>query len=159
MVCPKGIDTKYKTTQQVMKDTAMFRTLIVEDNVIFRCSLREMIHRRFPFMSIDEAGEGTEAREKVAAWCPDLIFMDIKLPGENGLELTKAIKQEHKKVIIIILTAYDLPEYRKAAYQYGANYLIAKGSSSRDELVTTVESILEELGFEWRGKSAREDAS
>jgi CheY-like chemotaxis protein len=88
MVCLKGTDTRYKTTQQVMKDTAMFRTLIVEDNVIFRRSLGEMIHRRFPFMSIDEAGEATEAREKVAAWCPDLIFMDIKLPGENGLELT-----------------------------------------------------------------------
>ena len=137
----------------------MFRTLIVEDNVIFRRSLREMIHRRFPFMSFDEAGEGAEAREKVAAWCPDLIFMDIKLPGESGLELTKAIKQEHKKVIIIILTAYDLPEYRRAAYHYGANYLIAKGSSSRDELVTTVESILGELGVDWQGKSAQEDVS
>jgi DNA-binding NarL/FixJ family response regulator len=136
----------------------MFRTLIVEDNAIFRHSLREMIHRHFPFMSIDEAGEGGEAKEKVAACCPDLIFMDIKLPGENGLELTKVIKQEHKKVIIIILTAYDLPEYRKAAYCNGANYLIAKGTSSRDELVTTVESIWGELGFEWRGKSARESA-
>jgi DNA-binding NarL/FixJ family response regulator len=140
------------------EDTAMFRTLIIEDNVIFRRSLRAMIHRHFPFMSIDEAGEGTEAKEKVAACCPDLIFMDIKLPGENGLELTKAIKQEHKKVIIIILTAYDLPEYRNAAYHYGANYLIAKGSSSRDELVATVETILEELGFEWRGNSAGEGA-
>ena len=136
----------------------MFQTLIVEDNIIFRHSLKEMIHRHFPFMSIDEAGEGTEAKEKVAACCPDLIFMDIKLPGENGLELTKTIKQEHKKVIVIILTAYDFPEYRKAACHYGANYLIAKGSSSRDELVTTVESILEELGFEWRGKSAQEGA-
>jgi DNA-binding NarL/FixJ family response regulator len=136
----------------------MFRTLIVEDNIIFRRLLREMIHRRFPFMCIEEAGEGTEAREKIAACCPDLIFMDIKLPGENGLELTKAIKQEHKKVIIIILTAYDLPEYRKAAHHYGANYLIAKGSSSRDELVSTVEGILGELGFEWQGKSAGEGA-
>ena len=130
----------------------MFRTLIVEDNIIFRHSLKEMIHRHFPFMFIDEAGEGTEAKEKVAACCPDLIFMDIKLPGENGLALTKEIKQEHKKVIVIILTAYDLPEYRKAAHHYGANYLIAKGSSSRDELVTTVEGILGELGFEWEGR-------
>jgi len=136
----------------------MFRTLIVEDNAIFRRSLREMIHRHFPFMSIDEAGEGTEAKEKIAACCPDLIFMDIKLPGENGLELTRHIKQEHKKVIIIILTAYDLPEYRKAAYHYGANYLVAKGSSSRDELITTVESILGQLGFEWEGKTGRDSA-
>jgi len=130
----------------------MFRVLIVEDNTIFRQSLKEMIVRHFPFMLIDEAGDGKEAREKVRTLCPDLIFMDIKLPGESGLELTKAIKTRHKKTIIIMLTNYDLPEYKRAAYRCGASYFIAKGSSTRGEVVGMVESILSDLGFDSKGQ-------
>jgi len=136
----------------------MFRTLIVEDNKIFRQSLKEMVGGRFAFMLIDEAGDGKEAREKVHTLCPDLIFMDIKLRGESGLELTKAIKTRHKKTIIIMLTNYDLPEYRRAAYGCGASYFIAKGSSTIDEVVGIVESVLSDLGFGSKGRKVTERA-
>jgi two-component system response regulator YesN len=129
----------------------MVTALIVEDNVTFRGSLKETLHSRFPAMNITEAGDGEEALQKIKASVPDLIFMDIKLPGENGLSLTKKIKIEYPDVVIVILTSYDLPEYREAAFQYDADYFITKASLST-EIVEVVESALSNLD-KARGKS------
>jgi DNA-binding NarL/FixJ family response regulator len=68
--------------------------------------------------------------------------MDIDLPGEDGLELTRKIKATHPETPIIILTSYDLPEYRQLAYERGANNFLVKGSSTLGELITEVESLL-----------------
>ena len=50
--------------------------------------------------------------------------MDIRLPGENGLELTKRIKMNYPDIIMVILTNYDLPEYREAARESMADYFV-----------------------------------
>jgi len=116
--------------------------LIVEDNATFRQSLKELLSVRFPSMSIDEAADGKEALLKVDSNIPDLIFMDIKLPGTNGLELTRRIKADHRDVEVIVLTSYDLPEYREAAYRSGASYFFTKGTATSDEITMVVNSIL-----------------
>ena len=134
----------------------MFKTLIVEDNAPFRQLLREILCTRFPSTVIWEAADGKEALKRVDTFPPDLMFIDIRLPGENGLELTKKIKTYHPKIIIIILTSYDLPEYREAAYQYGANYFFSKGSSTREEILALVESILSDLGLDFDGPKSRQ---
>jgi DNA-binding NarL/FixJ family response regulator len=122
----------------------MVTALLVEDNVAFRESLRETLHSRFPAMGVTEAGDGEQALQKIQALVPDLVFMDIKLPGENGLSLTKKIKAAHPHVVVVVLTSYDLPEYREAAFQYHANYFITKASLST-KIVEVVESILSGL--------------
>ena len=127
-----------------------FRILIVEDHQDFRESLKEVLTARLSHASIEEAAEGNEVLSKVEARPPHLIFMDINMPGENGLELTRQIKQSYPHIVIVILTSYDLPEYREAAYRYGANYFLAKGSTNGQKLVGLVESILSELGFDAR---------
>jgi DNA-binding NarL/FixJ family response regulator len=124
-----------------------FKTLIVEDNASFRNTLLDILSAQFPSITIEEAADGREALEKVDSFHPHLIFMDIRLPGENGLVLTQKIKTKYPEVVIIILTSYDLPEYREAAYRYGANYFIVKGSSTNQEILALVESILKESGF------------
>jgi DNA-binding NarL/FixJ family response regulator len=124
-----------------------FRTLLVEDNAAFRQTLFDILSAQFPSIVIDEAADGKEAFQKIESVLPHLIFMDIKLPGENGLQLTQKIKAKHPRVIIIMLTSYDLPEYREAAYQYGANYFIIKGSSTNEEILALVRSILKDSGF------------
>ena len=68
--------------------------------------------------------------------------MDIKLPGENGLELTAKIKAKYPDVVVIILTSYDTPEYRQAAVQAKANHFLSKGSSSKEGILALVESVL-----------------
>jgi DNA-binding NarL/FixJ family response regulator len=92
-------------------------------------------------MVIEEAGDGNEVLEKVENLCPALIFMDIRLPGENGLQLTKKIKKNHSDIKIVILTTYDLPEYREAAFQYGANCFMTKDSLDWGEIDTLIKSI------------------
>ena len=128
-LAPRGSKTKLKT-------------LIVEDSAIFRTLLKETLQSRFPSMEIFEAADGVEAMQKITSNPPDLIFMDIKLPGQSGLDLTAKIKTEHPGMIIIILTSYDSPEYQQAAAQAKANHFLSKGSSSKEHILALVESVL-----------------
>jgi CheY-like chemotaxis protein len=118
-----------------------FNVLIVEDNLTFRQALAEVLKSQFPYMVMEEAGSGPEALEKIDAFSPNLIFMDIKLPGENGLEVTRRIKDRHPEMIVAILTSYDLPEYRDVAFRYGANHFIVKGSSTFEEISSLIENV------------------
>jgi DNA-binding NarL/FixJ family response regulator len=118
-----------------------FRLLIVEDSTLFRQLLKETLHDRFPSLEIYQAMDGEEALRKVEALCPQLIFMDFRLPGENGLELTKKVKARYPNIIVVILTSYDLPEYREASWKY-ADYFFAKDSSTMENIFTLVKSVL-----------------
>ncbi len=121
----------------------MTKTLIVEDSALYRKLLKETLQSRFPSMEIVEAEDGEEAMKKMSVqFPPDLIFMDIKLPGENGLDLTWKIKAKYPDVIVIILTTYDTPEYREAAVRVKADHFLSKGTSSKEGILTLVESVL-----------------
>ena len=122
----------------------MSKILIVEDSTIFRTLLKETLQSRFPSLEILEAADGEDAMRKVAVHEPEVIFMDVKLPGESGLDLTAKIKAKYPEAIVIILTSYDTPEYREAVGKAKANYFLAKGSSSKEGILTLVESILPE---------------
>ena len=136
----------------------IFKTLIVEDNASFRNTLLDILSAQFPSIAIEEAADGKEALQKVDSFQPHLIFMDIKLPGENGLHLTQKIKAKYPEVVVIILTSYDLPEYREAAFRYGANHFIVKGSSTNQEILALVESISKESGFTLSATQGRNDS-
>ena len=129
----------------------LFRTLIVEDNPLFRQTIADILSTQFPSMVVEEVADGKTALQKIEDASPDLVFMDIKLPGENGLHLTEHIKKSHPEIVVAILTSYDWPEYREAAYKFGANYFIMKGSSTNKEIVELIESILADLGFASNG--------
>jgi CheY-like chemotaxis protein len=118
------------------------RILIVENSTIYRQLLNDMLHHQFPSVDILEVADGEEALRKIDTFFPDLVFMDIKLPGINGLELTKTIKDQYPSLPIVILTAYDLPEYREAARWYKADYFLAKGPATKTSISTMVGSIL-----------------
>jgi CheY-like chemotaxis protein len=118
------------------------KTLIVEDNANFRRVLKQTLCERFPCMNFAEAADGEEALRKIDTLLPNLIFMDINLPGENGFKLSRKIKATHPETPIMILTSYDLPEYRQAAYESGASAFLVKGSFTLEELFTLVESLI-----------------
>jgi DNA-binding NarL/FixJ family response regulator len=118
----------------------MCRTLIVEDNADFRKMVKESLYSRFPTMKIEEEPNGSELFTKMDAFHPDIVFMDIRLPGENGLDLTKKIKMIYPDVTVVILTTYDFPEYRQAARQCKADHFVSKDSPTSDFLAL-VESI------------------
>ena len=120
----------------------MFKTLIVEDSFIFRKLLKETLQTRFPLMEVTEATDSKEALQEIESQSPDLIFIDIKLPGQNGLDLAKLVKARYPDIVIAILTSYDLPEYREAATRCSADYFLSKGSATKAEILALVDSIL-----------------
>ena len=67
--------------------------------------------------------------------------MDLRMPGMNGLQLTQKIKRESPNICIALLANYDVPEYREAALQYGADGFIVKSSLQWDEVVAFAKSI------------------
>ena len=104
----------------------MEKILIVDDSTLFRKTLRESLHSRFPSLIISEAQDGEEALRTIPTFFPDLIFMDIQLPNGYGLKLTRLIKELYPGIKVVILTSYDLPEYRNAAFHHKADHYAPK---------------------------------
>jgi DNA-binding NarL/FixJ family response regulator len=117
-----------------------FKALIVEDNTFFRSTFKEALQRLFPSVVIQEAAEASEVVQKVDTFIPDLIFMDIRLPDGNGLQLTQKIKAKYPDISVVIVTSHDIPEYREAAVRCGANGFLPKGSLDWGEIETLVKS-------------------
>jgi two-component system response regulator YesN len=125
----------------------MFKTMLVEDSFPFRLLVKVNLKDQFPSMDIIEAADGVEALQKIDGHPPNLIFMDISLPGENGFELISRLKADYPDVTIIILTNHDSREYREAAIRCKANYFFSKGVLTNDGVFTLVKSILLTRGF------------
>jgi CheY-like chemotaxis protein len=106
----------------------MQKILIVDDSELFRKTLRACLHSQFPSLMISEAKDGEEALQMIPAFLPDLIFMDIQMPDRNGLEVTRLIKGQYPDIKVVILTSYDLPEYREVAFRYKADHCASKDS-------------------------------
>ncbi len=145
-LCPKHLEiylNEIKSEMEKLKDvTGNLKILVVEDSTRFREVFTLMLQGRFPSIEIYEAVDGEQALQKAETLHPNLIFMDIRLPGENGLELTRKIKTCHPEIIVIIFTSHDLPEYREAAKRYKADYFFPKGSSATKDIFSLIESIL-----------------
>ena len=128
--------------------------LIVEDDATFRRTVKETLLPGFPFLVIREASDGSEAFREINAQVPAVVFMDIRLPGDNGLVLTKKIKEKHPETVIAILTSYDQPEYRELALKNGATYFLLKGSIAPEEIVSVVKNSLFHKGNGFHTTSA-----
>jgi CheY-like chemotaxis protein len=144
-LCPKHLKISLREIKAHMEKfinaSGSFRVLIVEDSTLFRQLFKETLHNRFPSVEVYEAIDGEEVLQSVETLRPNLIFMDIRLPGENGLELTKKIKTLHPNIVVIILTGYDLLEYREVSRRY-ADYFFSKDSMTAENIFALVESIL-----------------
>jgi DNA-binding NarL/FixJ family response regulator len=119
----------------------MTNTLIVEDNASFRAILKNILISNFPSMTIREAADGLEALMEIETETPELIFMDIRLPGENGIQLTRKIQVSHPTTIIVVISNCDTIEYRNAALEAGAKAFVSKASSTSVDIIDTVSRI------------------
>ena len=117
----------------------MPKVLLIDDDMNYRKLIKETLCLSLPSLSVNEAGDGEEALQKIEASPPDIIFMDIRLPGENGLVLTKKIKKKYPDVDIAILTSYDLPEYQEVANKNGAKYFLLKNTIIPMGIITMIQ--------------------
>ena len=115
-----------------MRTTGLASTsiLLVDDHALVRAGIRALVERLPDIASIAEAKDGREALRFVREQKPDLILMDIAMPGLNGLEATARITKEFPDVRVIVLSMYSNDEYVREAIKAGAaGYMVKSGAA------------------------------
>jgi DNA-binding NarL/FixJ family response regulator len=102
------------------------RVLLVDDSAEFLESAGHLLARHPELQIVGRAASGQAALEQVAALSPDLVLMDLAMPGMSGLEATRQIKASSGAPRVVIMTLYDVAEYRLAARAAAADGFIAK---------------------------------
>jgi len=107
------------------------RILLVDDHILFRTGVKAVLASRSDMEVVGEAGDGLEAVELARETMPDVILMDIKMPGCNGLEATRRIKQELPYVNVFMLTVSEDDEHVLEAIKSGAQGYLIKDLKAR----------------------------
>ena len=123
----------------------MIEILIVEDNAEFREMLKAVLQSAFPRAGISVAEEGEAALRKLETRRPDLVFMDIRMPGRSGIVIAGEIKELYPDIIVAFLTNMDGSEYREAAFAAGADFFLSKASVKSEEIQELVELIIAKI--------------
>ena len=105
---------------------AQVRVLIVDDQALLRGSLRVLIETEPDLIVVGEAGTGAEAVDLVRAEGPDVVLMDVRMPGMDGIEATRRITAHEHAPKILVLTTFDLDEYVYSALRAGASGFLLK---------------------------------
>ncbi len=116
------------------------RILLVDDHEVVRLGLRALLSRYPDFVVVDEAANAREALEKVRLHRPDIVLLDIRLPGKNGIEVCREIKEQLPKTNVIILTSYAEDEMLFDAISAGAAGYVLKQVGG-DDLVRAIECV------------------
>ena len=125
-----------KKTRKTVK-----RILIVDDHPVLRKGLARLIDSKEGFEVCGEAGNATEAMTLIRSLKPDLAIVDLILPGESGIALTKKIRSDFPKVPVLVLSMHEEALYALRALRAGAMGYIAK-QDAIDNIVTALHSVL-----------------
>ena len=118
----------------------MIRVLVADDQALIRDSFR-LIHDTEPGLEVfGEAGDGQEAVDHVRQLDPDVVLMDIRMPGLDGLAATQAITRAGLRAAVLILTTYDADEYLYDAMKAGAAGFLLK-DVRRDRLAAAIRTV------------------
>ncbi|MFQ5611195.1 MAG: response regulator [Anaerolineae bacterium] len=102
------------------------RVLIADDHPIVRQGIRSLLTQYEDLDVIDEASTGPAVLEKCALYEPDVVLLDVRMAGANGIEIARQLRQDLPQLRIIILTTYDDEEYLFGALQVGAQAYLLK---------------------------------
>jgi DNA-binding NarL/FixJ family response regulator len=119
--CASGNDTSI--AKRIKRMTTV---LIVDDNADFRARVRIFLSTEAYIQVVSEAGDGEQALRETERLHPDLVLMDIRMPGMNGLETTRRLLGRSPVTRVILLSQYDLDAYREAAVECGARDYVIK---------------------------------
>jgi DNA-binding NarL/FixJ family response regulator len=114
----------------------VIRVVLADDQVLLRAGLRALLDAEDDIEVVGEASEGSEAVELVRTLSPDVVLMDIRMPGTDGLEATRAIAADDAMADtrVVILTTFDLDEYVFEAVRIGASGFLVKDTEPTELL-------------------------
>src|SRR5436190_4171547 len=119
----------------------MIRILIADNHTIVRIGLKKILLEEYPSAIIEEAGDTVELMKKVITGKWDIVICDLGIPGRNGLDALKQIKQTFPKLPVLIMSIYPEDQYALRVLKAGASAYLDK-SSIHEELVKAIQTAL-----------------
>jgi DNA-binding NarL/FixJ family response regulator len=116
------------------------RVLLADDQELLRSGFRMVLDAQDGIEVVGEASNGAEAIEKTAALAPDVVIMDVRMPGTDGIQATRTITERYPDSRVLILTTFDLDEYAFAGLRAGASGFLLKDVPPA-ELVSAIRSV------------------
>ena len=132
---------------------AKIRVLLADDHAVLRAGLRMLINAQVDMRVVGEAGEGREAVETTFTLSPDVVVMDLSMPGGGGMDALKRIRRERPETRVLVLTMHDDPAYARASVAAGASGLVLKDVDG-EELLNAIRTAYE--GRTYVGAARRE---
>ena len=120
--------------------TDQIRLLLADDHAVVRSGLRMLLEAQPDMTIIGEAETGQEAIRRVAELSPDVVLMDIEMPGINGIEATRRIKASAPAAAVLALTMYEDDQYFFEMLRAGASGYVPKRAAP-DELVSAIRAV------------------
>jgi DNA-binding NarL/FixJ family response regulator len=116
------------------------RVLLVDDQELLRVGFRMVLDAHDGITVVGEAGDGDEAIRETARLAPDVVLIDVRMPGTDGIQATRVITQNHPNSRVLILTTFDLDEHAFAGLRAGASGFLLKDVPPA-ELVSAIRSV------------------
>jgi two-component system response regulator NreC len=125
---------------------AKIRVLIVDDHAIVRAGLRMLINPQPDMEIVGEASEGPEALRQAREANPDVLTLDLTMPGGGGLKILERLRQACPQTRVLVLTMHEDPSYLRAALAAGASGYVAKSAVDAD-LLAAIRSVAQGRTF------------
>jgi len=118
----------------------MIRIVLADDHTIVREGLKQLLASAGDFQVVGEAGDGHEVLQRVRSDTPDVLLLDMSMPGKSGIELIKQIRDEKPTLRILVLTMHEEQQYAIRAIRAGAAGYLTKDSASA-QLVSAIRKV------------------
>jgi DNA-binding NarL/FixJ family response regulator len=142
------------TRNLVTMQAQVIRVVVVDDHALHRDGTRQILEAHPDLQVVGDADSGEVALALVNQLRPDVVLMDIRLPGMNGIEATRRLTRDHPEIRVIMVSAYDEDEYVRGALEAGAAGYLRKTAPGR-ELVQAVRAVATGASVLQSGLAAR----
>lgn len=118
------------------------RVLLADDHALVRAGLQALLDKTPDIQVVGQSGDGLQTLELVESTSPDVVLLDISMPGLNGMEVLERLRLTHPQVRVIILTIHDDPAYAVGAVRAGANGYLPKKAAG-EELAAAMRAVMQ----------------
>jgi DNA-binding NarL/FixJ family response regulator len=118
------------------------RVILADDHQVVRAGIRQFLEQAGDILVVAEADDGEKAKALIDAHQPDVVVLDIQMPGASGIDVTRWVRERRRTIGVLILTAFDDDPYIMAVLQAGANGYVLK-TAAPEEIIRAVHDVNE----------------